>query len=129
MLRMVKRPRTQAIRWTPRGAAGGLGVREAVEGKWAVRAACQTAVRASSGWRNRRKERTALERPQNAFGAVGTRQPDLLRAGRCRAAHSDRPTLAFIGPVAERYGLLISNIFHVGYATCTPSFCSARRAN
>ena len=98
------------------------GLREAVEEQVEqVRAACEV-----SGAREFRVAQSAEEREllwkgrKNAFGAVGRVSPTYYVQDGVVPRTQIAPTLEFIGQVAERYGLLISNIFHAGDGNLHP---------
>jgi glycolate oxidase len=98
------------------------GIREAVESQVEqVREACM-----SSGAREFRIARSAEERDllwkgrKNAFGAVGRVSPTYYVQDGVVPRTKIAPTLHFIGEVAERYGLTISNIFHAGDGNMHP---------
>jgi glycolate oxidase len=124
MLRMVEEATHAGY---PMDAAAVLlieleGMREAVEEQVEqVRQACQV-----SGAREFRVARTAEERDllwkgrKNAFGAVGRVSPTYYVQDGVVPRTKIAPTLRFIGEVAERYGLTISNIFHAGDGNMHP---------
>src|SRR5438552_6108365 len=98
------------------------GVREAVEEQVEqVRDACL-----SSGAREFRVARSAEERDllwkgrKNAFGAVGRVSPTYYVQDGVVPRTRIAPTLQFIGEVAQRYELTISNIFHAGDGNLHP---------
>jgi glycolate oxidase len=98
------------------------GIREAVEEQVEqVRQACL-----SCGAREFRVARTAEERDllwkgrKNAFGAVGRVSPTYYVQDGVVPRTQVAPTLRFIGEVAQRYGLTISNIFHAGDGNLHP---------
>ncbi|HTS61319.1 MAG TPA: FAD-linked oxidase C-terminal domain-containing protein [Candidatus Acidoferrales bacterium] len=98
------------------------GLREAVETQVEqVREACM-----SSGAREFRVARSAEERDllwkgrKNAFGAVGRVSPTYYVQDGVVPRTKIAPTLHFIGEVAQRYGLTISNIFHAGDGNMHP---------
>jgi len=98
------------------------GIREAVEEQVEqVRQACL-----ASGAREFRVARSAEERDllwkgrKNAFGAVGRVSPTYYVQDGVVPRTKIAPTLHFIGQVAERYGLTISNIFHAGDGNLHP---------
>ncbi len=98
------------------------GVKEAVEEQTAeVRQACETCR-----VREFRVARTAEEREllwkgrKNAFGAVGRFSPAYYVQDGVVPRTQIAPTLRFIGELAERYGLPISNIFHAGDGNLHP---------
>jgi glycolate oxidase len=98
------------------------GLTEAVEEQVEqVRAAC-TACRA----REFRVARSAEERDllwkgrKNAFGAVGRVSPFYYVQDGVVPRTKVAPTLRFIGEVAKKYGLTISNIFHAGDGNMHP---------
>src|SRR5579864_8457212 len=86
-----------------------------------VREACMLA-----GAREFRVARTAEERDllwkgrKNAFGAVGRVSPTYYVQDGVVPRTKIAPTLHFIGEVARRYGLTISNIFHAGDGNMHP---------
>jgi glycolate oxidase len=86
-----------------------------------VREACMLA-----GAREFRVARTAEERDllwkgrKNAFGAVGRVSPTYYVQDGVVPRTKIAPTLHFIGEVAARYGLTISNIFHAGDGNMHP---------
>ena len=86
-----------------------------------VRQACQVC-----GAREFRVARTAEERDllwkgrKNAFGAVGRVSPTYYVQDGVVPRTKIAPTLRFIGEVAARYGLTISNIFHAGDGNMHP---------
>jgi glycolate oxidase len=124
MLRMVEEATHAGY---PMDAAAVLlieleGIREAVEAQVEqVREACMVA-----GAREFRVARTAEERDllwkgrKNAFGAVGRVSPTYYVQDGVVPRTKIAPTLRFIGEVAERYGLTISNIFHAGDGNMHP---------
>jgi glycolate oxidase len=57
---------------------------------------------------------------KNAFGAVGRYSPAYYVQDGVVPRTQTAPTLRFIGEVAERYGLVISNIFHAGDGNLHP---------
>ena len=98
------------------------GIREAVEAQVEqVRDACM-----SSGAREFRVARSAGEREllwkgrKNAFGAVGRVSPTYYVQDGVVPRTKIAPTLHFIGEVARRRGLTISNIFHAGDGNMHP---------
>ena len=98
------------------------GIREAVEAQVEqVRDACM-----SSGAREFRVARSAGERDllwkgrKNAFGAVGRVSPTYYVQDGVVPRTKIAPTLHFIGEVARRRGLTISNIFHAGDGNLHP---------
>jgi glycolate oxidase len=98
------------------------GIREAVEEQVEqVRQACEV-----SGAREFRVARTAEERDllwkgrKNAFGAVGRVSPTYYVQDGVVPRTKIAPTLRFIGEVAKKYGLTISNIFHAGDGNMHP---------
>ena len=98
------------------------GIREAVEQQVEqIREACMV-----SGAREFRVARTAEERDllwkgrKNAFGAVGRVSPTYYVQDGVVPRTQIAPTLRFIGDVAKRYGLTISNIFHAGDGNMHP---------
>ena len=124
MLRMVEEATHAGY---PMDAAAVLlieleGIREAVEEQVEqVRQAC--AVCAA---REFRVARTAEERDllwkgrKNAFGAVGRVSPTYYVQDGVVPRTQIAPTLHFIGEVAVKYGLVISNIFHAGDGNMHP---------
>ena len=124
MLRMVEEATHAGY---PMDAAAVLlieleGIREAVEEQVEqVREACLVA-----GAREFRVAGTAEERDllwkgrKNAFGAVGRVSPTYYVQDGVVPRTKIAPTLHFIGQVAERYGLTISNIFHAGDGNMHP---------
>jgi glycolate oxidase len=124
MLRMVEEATHAGY---PMDAAAVLlieleGVRETVEEQVEqVREACLVA-----GAREFRVARTAEERDllwkgrKNAFGAVGRVSPTYYVQDGVVPRTKIASTLHFIGEVAERYGLTISNIFHAGDGNMHP---------
>ena len=98
------------------------GLRESVEEQVElVREACTV-----SGAREFRVARTAEERDllwkgrKNAFGAVGRVSPTYYVQDGVVPRTKIAATLRFIGEVAERSGLTISNIFHAGDGNMHP---------
>jgi len=98
------------------------GIREAVEQQVEqIREACLV-----SGAREFRVARSAGERDllwkgrKNAFGAVGRVSPTYYVQDGVVPRTQIARTLRFIGEVAERYGLTISNIFHAGDGNMHP---------
>jgi glycolate oxidase len=98
------------------------GVREAVEEQVEqVREACT-----KCGAREFRVARSAEERDllwkgrKNAFGAVGRVSPTYYVQDGVVPRTKIAPTLHFIGEVAAKYGLIISNIFHAGDGNLHP---------
>src|SRR5512143_3120291 len=124
MLRMVEEATHAGY---PMDAAAVLlieleGMREAVEEQVVqVRQACEV-----SGAREFRVARTAEERDllwkgrKNAFGAVGRVSPTYYVQDGVVPRTKIAATLHYIGEVAERYGLTISNIFHAGDGNMHP---------
>jgi glycolate oxidase len=124
MLRMVEEATHAGY---PMDAAAVLlieleGLRENVEEQVEqVRQACET-----SGAREFRVARTAEERDllwkgrKNAFGAVGRVSPTYYVQDGVVPRTKIAPTLRYIGTVAEKYGLTISNIFHAGDGNMHP---------
>jgi glycolate oxidase len=124
MLRMVEEATHAGY---PMDAAAVLlieleGMREVVEEQVEqVREACLV-----SGAREFRVARTAEERDllwkgrKNAFGAVGRVSPTYYVQDGVVPRTKIAATLRFIGDVAERYGLTISNIFHAGDGNMHP---------
>ena len=118
MLRMVEEATHAGY---PMDAAAVLlieleGIREAVEEQVEqIREACLV-----SGAREFRVARTAEERDllwkgrKNAFGAVGRVSPTYYVQDGVVPRTQIAPTLHFIGEVARKYGLTISDIFHAG---------------
>jgi glycolate oxidase len=98
------------------------GIREAVEEQVEqIREACMV-----SGAREFRVARSAEEREllwkgrKNAFGAVGRVSPFYYVQDGVVPRTQIAPTLRYIGEVAQRYGLTISNIFHAGDGNMHP---------
>jgi glycolate oxidase len=98
------------------------GIREAVEEQVEqIRQACL-----GCGAREFRVARTAEERDllwkgrKNAFGAVGRVSPTYYVQDGVVPRTQIAPTLQFIGQVAQRSGLIISNIFHAGDGNLHP---------
>src|SRR6185369_9552087 len=98
------------------------GIREAVEEQVEqVRQACEV-----SGAREFRIARSAEERDllwkgrKNAFGAVGRVSPTYYVQDGVVPRTQIAPTLKFIGEVARRHSLTISNIFHAGDGNMHP---------
>ncbi|HEY1338003.1 MAG TPA: FAD-linked oxidase C-terminal domain-containing protein [Bryobacteraceae bacterium] len=124
MLRMVEEATHAGY---PMDAAAVLlieleGLCEAVEAQVEqVRDACRV-----SGAREFRVAKTAEERDllwkgrKNAFGAVGRVSPTYYVQDGVVPRTKIAPTLHFIGEVARRYGLTISNIFHAGDGNMHP---------
>jgi len=124
MLRMVEEATHAGY---PMDAAAVLlieleGIREAVEAQVEqVREACLLC-----GAREFRVARTAEEREllwkgrKNAFGAVGRVSPTYYVQDGVVPRTKIAPTLHFIGEVAAKYGLTISNIFHAGDGNLHP---------
>lgn len=124
MLRMVEEATHAGY---PMDAAAVLlieleGIREAVEQQVEqIREACTV-----SGAREFRVARTAEEREllwkgrKNAFGAVGRVSPTYYVQDGVVPRTKIAPTLHFIGEVARKYGLTISNIFHAGDGNMHP---------
>src|SRR3954465_6320240 len=124
MLRMVEEATHAGY---PMDAAAVLlieleGIREAVEEQVEqVRQACEVC-----GAREFRVARTAEERDllwkgrKNAFGAVGRVSPSYYVQDGVVPRTQIAPTLRYIGEVAKRYGLTISNIFHAGDGNMHP---------
>ncbi|HEY2013042.1 MAG TPA: FAD-linked oxidase C-terminal domain-containing protein [Bryobacteraceae bacterium] len=124
MLRMVEEATHAGY---PMDAAAVLlieleGIREAVEEQVEqIREACRV-----SGAREFRVAKTAEEREllwkgrKNAFGAVGRVSPTYYVQDGVVPRTKIAPTLHFIGEVARKYGLTISNIFHAGDGNMHP---------
>src|SRR3954454_17557397 len=124
MLRMVEEATHAGY---PMDAAAVLlieleGIREAVEEQVEqVRQACTLC-----GAREFRVARTAEEREllwkgrKNAFGAVGRVSPSYYVQDGVVPRTKIAPTLHFIGEMATKYGLTISNIFHAGDGNLHP---------
>src|SRR3954453_5785628 len=124
MLRMVEEATHAGY---PMDAAAVLlieleGIREAVEEQVEqVRQAGEIC-----GAREVRVARTAEERDllwkgrKNAFGAVGRVSPTYYVQDGVVPRTQIAPTLQYIGEVAERFGLTISNIFHAGDGNLHP---------
>jgi glycolate oxidase len=124
MLRMVEEATHAGY---PMDAAAVLlieleGIREAVEEQVEqVRQACELC-----GAREFRVARTAEERDllwkgrKNAFGAVGRVSPTYYVQDGVVPRTKIAPTLRFIGEVAKKYNLTISNIFHAGDGNMHP---------
>jgi glycolate oxidase len=124
MLRMVEEATHAGY---PKDAAAVLlieleGLREAVEEQVEqIREAC-----AMCGAREFRVARSAEEREllwkgrKNAFGAVGRVSPTYYVQDGVVPRTKVAPTLRYIGEVAGRYGLTISNIFHAGDGNLHP---------
>jgi len=124
MLRMVEEATHAGY---PMDAAAVLlieleGMSEAVEDQVEqVREACKVA-----GAREFRVARTAEERDllwkgrKNAFGAVGRVSPTYYVQDGVVPRTKIAPTLHFIGQVAQKHGLNISNIFHAGDGNMHP---------
>ena len=98
------------------------GLREAVEEQVEqIREACT-----ACGAREFRVARSAEERDllwkgrKNAFGAVGRVSPTYYVQDGVVPRTQIAPTLRFIGEVAQKYGLTISNIFHAGDGNMHP---------
>lgn len=124
MLRMVEEATHAGY---PMDAAAVLlieleGIREAVEEQVEqIREACTI-----SGAREFRVAQTPEERDllwkgrKNAFGAVGRVSPTYYVQDGVVPRTKVAPTLRFIGEVALKYGLTISNIFHAGDGNLHP---------
>jgi glycolate oxidase len=124
MLRMVEEATHAGY---PMDAAAVLlieleGLKETVEEQVEqVREACL-----SCGAREFRVARSAQERDllwlgrKNAFGAVGRVSPTYYVQDGVVPRTKIAPTLHFIGEVARKYGLTISNIFHAGDGNMHP---------
>ncbi len=124
MLRMVEEATHAGY---PMDAAAVLlieveGMREGVEAQVEqIREACLLC-----GAREFRVARTAEERDllwkgrKNAFGAVGRVSPTYYVQDGVVPRTKIAPTLHFIGEVAAKYGLTISNIFHAGDGNMHP---------
>jgi len=124
MLRMVEEATHAGY---PMDAAAVLlieleGMRETVEEQVEqIREACQVA-----GAREFRVARSAEERDllwkgrKNAFGAVGRVSPTYYVQDGVVPRTKIAPTLHYIGQVAGKYGLTISNIFHAGDGNMHP---------
>jgi glycolate oxidase len=124
MLRMVEEATHAGY---PMDAAAVLlieleGLREAVEEQTAdIRSACETC-----SVREFRVARTAEERDllwkgrKNAFGAVGRVSPFYIVQDGVVPRSRIAETLRYIAQVSERYGLIISNIFHAGDGNMHP---------
>jgi glycolate oxidase len=124
MLRMVEEATHAGY---PMDAAAVLlieleGIRETVEPQVEqIREACML-----SGAREFRVARSVEERDllwkgrKNAFGAVGRVSPTYYVQDGVVPRTKIAPTLRFIGEVAVRYGLTISNIFHAGDGNMHP---------
>ncbi|MGE5647877.1 MAG: FAD-linked oxidase C-terminal domain-containing protein [Acidobacteriota bacterium] len=131
MLRMVEEATHAGY---PMDAAAVLlieleGMREAVEEQVElVREVCE-----ASNAREFRVAATAAERDllwkgrKNAFGAVGRVSPTYYVQDGVVPRTQIVPTLRYIGEVAERYGLTISNIFHAGDGNMHPIILFDRR--
>src|SRR4051794_2896780 len=98
------------------------GIREAVEEQVEqIRQACLVC-----GAREFRIARTAEERDllwkgrKNAFGAVGRVSPSYYVQDGVVPRTQIAPTLRYIGEVAQKYNLSISNIFHAGDGNMHP---------
>ena len=98
------------------------GLREAVEQQVEqIRQACTLC-----GAREVRVARSAEERDllwkgrKNAFGAVGRVSPTYYVQDGVVPRTKIAPTLHFIGQAAQKYGLIISNIFHAGDGNMHP---------
>ncbi|MGA3094935.1 MAG: FAD-linked oxidase C-terminal domain-containing protein [Bryobacteraceae bacterium] len=98
------------------------GPREVVEAQVeSVREACL-----ESGAREFRVARSPQEREllwkgrKNAFGAVGRVSPTFYVQDGVVPRTKIAPTLRFIGSVARKHGLIISNIFHAGDGNMHP---------
>ena len=124
MLRMVEEATHAGY---PMDAAAVLlieleGMRESVEAQVErIREACLV-----SGAREFRIARSAEERDllwkgrKNAFGAVGRVSPTYYVQDGVVPRTKIAPTLRFIGEVAKKYGLTISNIVHAGDGNMHP---------
>ena len=98
------------------------GLREVVDAQVeSVRDACL-----ASGAREFRVARSPQEREllwkgrKNAFGAVGRVSPTFYVQDGVVPRTKIAPTLRFIAAVAQKYGLVISNIFHAGDGNMHP---------
>src|SRR5581483_8662732 len=105
----------------PRDAAAVLlieleGLKEAVEEQCAqIREACLLCRAREVRLAKTVEERELLWKGRkNAFGAVGRFSPAYYVQDGVVPRTQIAPTLRFIGEVAERYNLAISNIFHAG---------------
>ena len=78
-------------------------------------------ARASSAWRDRPRSATCCGRAARTRSArwAGSARRITCRTAWCRA-RKIAPTLRFIGEVAQKYGLTISNIFHAGDGNMHP---------
>jgi glycolate oxidase len=101
------------------------GLRESVEEQLAeVQAACL-----ACNAREFRVAKTAEERDllwkgrKNAFGAIGRVSPFYYVQDGVVPRSKIAETLRFIGTVSEKYGLIISNIFHAGDGNMHPIIC------
>lgn len=124
MLRMVEEASHAGY---PLDAAGVLlieleGMREAVEEQMdQIQEACRTCHAREIRLAKSADERALLWKGRkNAFGAVGRISPTYYVQDGVVPRTQIAPTLRHIAKVAERYGLLISNIFHAGDGNMHP---------
>ncbi len=98
------------------------GMKETVEEQTAeVRQACETCrVREFRVARSAEERDLLWKGRKNAFGAVGRFSPAYYVQDGVVPRTQIAPTLRFIGELAERYGLPISNIFHAGDGNLHP---------
>jgi glycolate oxidase len=86
-----------------------------------VRQACEACCARDLRVAQSSEERDLLWKGRkNAFGAVGRVSPTYYVQDGVVPRTKIAPTLHFIGEVAERYGLTISNIFHAGDGNMHP---------
>jgi glycolate oxidase len=98
------------------------GVKETVEEQIEhVREACERCrVREFRVARTTEERELLWKGRKNAFGAVGRFSPAYYVQDGVVPRTQIAPTLKFIGQLAERYGLAISNIFHAGDGNLHP---------
>jgi glycolate oxidase len=98
------------------------GVKEAVEEQAErVREACEVCHAREFRIARSAEERDLLWKGRkNAFGAVGRVSPAYYVQDGVVPRTKIAPTLVYIGEVAQKYGLTISNIFHAGDGNMHP---------
>lgn len=98
------------------------GITEAVEEQVEeIRQACMACRAREFRVARDQQERDLLWKGRkNAFGAVGRCSPDYYTQDGVVPRTQISPTLRFIADVSQRYGLVISNIFHAGDGNLHP---------
>ena len=101
------------------------GLKEAVEEQVAkVTEVCRLCGATETRIAKTTEERDLLWKGRkNAFGAIGRISPTYYVQDGVVPRTKIAQTLRAIGEISAKYNLPVSNIFHAGDGTCTPSSC------